>query len=121
MTRTSIAADKAIMGTSRGHQLALCGWPVRKTVTVELTQKWYGIWLVTPLSVDDRMYEMTELSFAVLEEHRGDGAYFCDHVPNPHALRRYCEANDYELDEFAEEMIIGRWEQEAKVRGEYVR
>lgn len=111
--------DLPFIGTRRGRQLALCGWPQRATITVELSGKWYGIWLLTPLDVASRMYQYEELNFGVLEPHRADGAYFCDHVPNPHAVRRFCKANDYELDEFAEEMIIGRWEQEAKSKGEY--
>lgn len=105
--------------TPRGHVLLLCGMPVRPTLTVELASKWYGIVLVKPINAT--MLDVEELSFEVLEEHRGDGSYFCDHCPNPHAVRRYCEANDVELDEFAEEMIIGRWEQEARTKGEYVR
>lgn len=122
--------------TSRERLLALDGWPLVATVTVEITSKWYGLWLVEPLgssssssvhrspsdekrsTENEQRFRLTELDFGVLETYRcpGSGSYVVDHVPNPNAVRLYCADKGYELDDIGFELIVGRWETEVEGR-----
>lgn len=105
--------------TARNRILALDGWPIFPTVTVEVASKWYGIYLATPVDEASGMCEIAEWDFGVLEPFRcpGSGSYFVDHVPNPNAVRQFCAAKDYELDDLGFELIVGRWLTE--VEGKY--
>jgi len=77
-------------------------------LTVELRQKWYSLVLV----YSDETHE--HISFPLVDEVPGfRGRAFSDHVPNPEFLRRYCALNNYLFDPLAEELITGRWVEEA--------
>ncbi len=93
------------MSTPRA-QLALSQqYPIGTAVlTVELRTKWYELWLV-------RGEERTPVHFGHLDD--GQGTPFVDHVPNPEAVRRYAEKHGYVLDELADDLITGRWQNEA--------
>ena len=77
-------------------------------LTVELSRKWYGLCLVRP----SRTVE--ELDFGILEVLRQApfGPSLCDHVPNPAFVERLAEEKGWEIDDFAWELIVGRWHAE---------
>lgn len=110
--------DPVTIWTFRENTLVLAFWPTRTTLTIELAQKWYGLWLVTPVDADSRMYRLDELHFGVLKEARGstEDPYAVDHVPNPAAVLLFCREKGYALDDLGFEMMIGRWETEVKER-----
>lgn len=82
---------------------------VKPTLTVENYLKWYELFLLHPNG------EIESVPFSKLDDPAfcySDESAYCDHVPNPAAVYRYAEANDYHLDDQAFEMIVGRWELE---------
>lgn len=82
------------------------GHPTSGSVlTVECYCKWYELFLVNPDA-------LVGIHFGVLEKHSKNEAPYCDHAPNPKAVYRYAQAQGYQLDREAFEMIIGRWELE---------
>lgn len=94
------------MNSPRGFKLLLpTGGIVKPTVTVELYEKWYELFLVRSTREDPEPISFDRLVPFVVE---GESAYV-DHVPNPNVVRVFALANNYELDEIAEELIVGRW------------
>lgn len=79
---------------------------LRPVLTVENYCKWYTLWLVgTDGSV-------TEVEFP--DPPGFQDSYCHDHVPNPEAVALFANQQDYDVDDQSMEMIIGRWEREAK-------
>lgn len=80
-------------------------------LTVYLSDKWYGLVLVRPPGIT------YILDFGRLEEYvNADESAFVDHVPNPRAVVRLAEARGLHLVPRALELIVGRWELEARHR-----
>ena len=93
--------------SDRGHLLVWTGNADHQIVTVELYEKWYDLYLVAPDGT------VTEVSFGDLEDPRyceGDQTAVSDHVPNPVVVAAYAQANEYDVDNLAIELIVGRWE-----------
>ncbi len=92
--------------SNRTHQIVWSSseGPKRPTISVELHSKWYGLILLVPSSMD---------LFPIIEElpfpYAHEGGYAIDHAPNPEFVRRFCEEKHYDLDELAEELIVGRY------------
>lgn len=105
-------ADVRIWTTDRGMPLVF--WDRRMdqrqetVLTVENYGKWYGLYLIEPNN------EVKEVKFDKLQEYCGKQSPYLDHAPNPTAVKKWCEAEGWYLDPQAEEMMIGRWEQEYK-------
>lgn len=104
-----------------GRQLAI-GFPPEKlscpTVTVELSTKWYGLYVVHPSS------RVEKVSFEVLQEVKADpygkpleGPPFVDHVPNPAYVFAWADLRDLNVDELAYELLLGRWHSEVLENG----
>lgn len=95
----------------RNHPLVLPGidgFPVKTTITVELYEKWYGLYLV---HTDGRVEEIpfpedTECCPSGVSAYR-------DHVPNPRVVAKFAQLHDYHVDWLAIELMVGRWEVEA--------
>lgn len=96
----------------RGHPLVLTnGVPSRSTITVELYEKWYGLFIV------HRDGSVEKIPFPDEPEYcHSDESPYVDHVPNPKVVARYAQINDYHVDNLAIELIVGRWEIQAKNR-----
>ncbi len=97
------------MQSEHGHPLILSASPVEHaTITVELYEKWYGLYIVDP-----HMDKPVMLPFTALEDaaQAGESA-FCDHTPNPNVVVRWAEQRVCDVDPLALEMMIGRWELE---------
>lgn len=93
----------------RDNQLVLSGGelPTTPTLTVELYEKWYDLYLVAPDGT------VTEVSFGDLEDRRycaGDQTAVADHVPNPVVVAAYAQFHEYWVDNLAYELMVGRWE-----------
>lgn len=89
--------------SNRGHFLLLPSLPAandRPVVTVEAYTKWYGLYVVRP---DAQVEEVPFPTHETLTP-------YIDHVPNPAVVEAWAEANGYEVDEMALEMMIGRWQ-----------
>ena len=80
-------------------------------ITVEATGKWYRLWVVKPGVKYEALsfLELDEVGSA--DEYRMGSAYV-DHVPNPRYVVRYAKLHDYDVDEVALEVMVGRWELE---------
>jgi hypothetical protein len=109
-----VTRDSLTYFSERGHLLACSGYtgfnglPDEPLLTVEIASKWYQLYLIRP---DGSVHG---LDFGRLEQPAfmlGISAY-CDHVPNPQAVRRLAEVNSWTLDDLAEELIVGRWQLE---------
>lgn len=74
----------------------------KTTLTVELTGKWYELFLVTGTIV--RAIEYPEDGYCLPAE-----SAYRDHAPNPSVVERFCARNDIYLPEVVREMLIGRW------------
>lgn len=81
-------------------------------LTVENYVKWYWLHLVLP---DGRVEEVNFGALDRLANRMGDTPY-CDHVPNPRVVQRLADDHRWHLDPNALEMLIGRWEIEARGR-----
>ena len=97
--------------SDRGHVLVGCDTE-RPTggltvLTVELYEKWYGLYLVNDAGASVR------LDLDLLDEHTPEGQIaVADHVFNPIAVERLAEAEGWLLPALAHELLIGRWELE---------
>ncbi len=95
--------------SERGYLLPICNYiGLMPVLTVELTDKWYSLHLVRSNG------SVEILSFGELEAPAASlgCSPFCDHVPNPAAVRALAESQGWRLDSLAEELIVGRWELE---------
>lgn len=81
---------------------------LRPTLTVELSTKWYELFLVTT------NFSVYAVHFGYLESAAATAGVsaFVDHTPNPMVVRSFAARNDYELDELADNLIHGRWQTE---------
>jgi hypothetical protein len=80
-------------------------------LTIELYVKWYTLYLV------DRMKSGTvqiyKIHYGHLEDFRPeDQSAYVDHVPNPLAVRNFADSKSYYLDELADDLLMGRWQNE---------
>lgn len=99
------------MRSSRGIQLVLSGAArSRAVLTVELYTKWYTLFLVHP---DD---SVSEVMFPSSNNYTNGEAPYVDHAPNPNVVERFARACDYDIDELAFELMVGRWEIEVEER-----
>lgn len=99
------------MRSEHGHPLVLSvpqPLLIQPTITVELSNKWYKLYLV-----DRNPSRNTDLDFGLLEEvcEVAESA-FCDHCPNPNVVVRFADKYGYAVDPLALELMIGRWELE---------
>lgn len=104
--------------SKRGYPFVLSEWPLHPTITVELASEWYCIFVLKPTGEDGGL-DVFELHFGHLEAYAQHlaSSYAVDHCPNPKAVMAFAEAKGYNVDEFAYELIVGRWVIE--VREEY--
>jgi hypothetical protein len=92
----------------RGHRLVLCSEKVfGPTLTVELYEKWYTLFLVRPGPALVDEWAVEPVLFPGNEY--CDGAPYVDHVPNPEAVLNYAFSKMYLVDDLALELIVGRW------------
>jgi hypothetical protein len=108
----------AVIFSDHGHPLVYMpkvSRPQKRVVlTVENYCKWYALYAVK----SDYKFERVE--FGDLEQYTfPDQAPYCDHVPNPVSVKVMCQRLDWDLDEQAYEMMIGRWELEYKENEAY--
>jgi hypothetical protein len=98
--------------TRRGHLLVVTTRPVSDlapvavplpVLTVELAPKWYTLHAV------HRGETVVPIPFDAL----GPGGWV-DHVPNPEAVERFANEHNYEVDDVAMDLIVGRWQREVK-------
>lgn len=101
--------------SERGFLLPVSNYPGSLPVlTVELYCKWYSLHLVWPTRIVERIdFGRLEPAAASL-----NCSPFCDHCPNPAAVRTLALAEGWHLDELAEELIVGRWHIEVGDCGE---
>jgi hypothetical protein len=95
--------------SERGFPLVYWGFPpmAGHVVTVENYCKWYTLYLV------DTDGHVQAVSWEGLADHaEPDESPWSDHVPNPYCLQRWAAAQNYQIDDQALEMVIGRWERE---------
>jgi len=78
-------------------------------LTVENYTKWYNLYLVN----HDRSVNKVEFD-ALHDFTPKDESPYCDHVPNPKAVRTYANIKNFYLDEQSYEMMVGRWVIECK-------
>ncbi len=82
--------------SDRGEPLAYHGPPPKTpTVTVEVYEKWYGIFAVRP----DGTVEKLDLPFEA----------WADHVPTPALVEAWADSHGYVVDWLSLEMMRGRW------------
>lgn len=111
----------------RGEELLLSGSYDWKTcdpvLTVELCSKWYELFLIEPVRfrciVDDAAwrgiadYRIYSIHFGHLQDVAPHGVSpYLDHAPNPLCVRLFARRNNYHLDDLADELITGRWQNE---------
>jgi hypothetical protein len=83
---------------------------ITPVLTVELYTKWYELFLVKKEWGDLVLYSV---HFGHLEDVcPADVSPFLDHCPNPLCVRLFAARNDFHLDELADELITGRWQNE---------
>lgn len=89
----------------RGLPLTVTYKPFSPTITVEITSKWYNLFLIYPNG------ELEEIGFDYLDKiaNEIDETPYVDHVPNPRVVIEMCKKYAWSLDEWALELIIGRW------------
>lgn len=100
-----------VLRTKRGCQLILPERVTNTTLSLELAEKWYSLYLVNP-GADDEPPKVEEIQggYECLEDHAPEGhGPYVDHVPNPMALGAFAEAHGYHLPGCVLEMVIGRW------------
>lgn len=94
-------------GSSRGFPLLLTRCTSGTTVvTVEATEKWYGIHTVC--FAFDR-WHIVEIAFPDVGDHDNIGPPHVDHAPNPAHVVRWARRNGYHPDTLAVEAMLGRW------------
>lgn len=99
--------------TSRELPLVLShGLPIEPTVTVEFYQKWYGLVVVQPNG------NIEEVAFPDEGFCKPSESPYADHVPNPAVVMRWAKHHGYEVDPLALELMVGRWELDARNRYE---
>jgi len=85
-------------------------------LTVEYYVKWYALYLVKvekPAGADLPIFSIYKIHFGHLDGVRPDGvSAYCDHVPNPLVVRIFAARYGYHLDELADDLITGRWQNE---------
>lgn len=80
-------------------------------LTVEFYVKWYELFLIT--QNEARFLVIESVHFGFLEDICPSGiSASVDHVPNPLVVRLFSRQNGYEIDELAEDLIKGRWQNE---------
>jgi hypothetical protein len=95
--------------SKRGMPLVFHGEPPRcGVVTVENYCKWYGLYVVSQEVV-------TYFAFPDDYAETGETPY-ADHVPNPRTVYRWAKKNGFVVCGESLEMMIGRWEREARDR-----
>lgn len=95
----------------RGFPIVLSGAArSRATLTVELYEKWYTLFLVH----SDNSVE--EVLFPSSPNYTAGEAPYVDHVPNPKVVARFARACNYDIDILAFELMVGRWEIEVRDR-----
>lgn len=89
----------------RAVQLALFSHPKEPTLTVELFEKWYSLFLVHPNG------QIEEVPFPDDPEScPADVSAYRDHAPNPEVVVNFARNHDYQVDNLSLELIVGRWE-----------
>lgn len=101
--------DGKIYYSPRDHRLIAKETLDKPVLTCESYTKWYNLYLLNPDG------SITEINGLDLDEHY-DGHAWIDHIYNPEAVKAYCEAKDYYLDEQSYELIVGRWVIESEER-----
>lgn len=112
----SIATEE-VLKTEHGHFLCLMGKITETpTLTVELYTKWYTLYLVQKALNQGSRWEwlkVYKVHYGHLEDFRPeDQIAYLDHVPNPLAVKNFADAKKYHLDELAEDLLMGRWQNE---------
>lgn len=78
---------------------------IQTTLTVELTEKWYHLYLIIP------GHGVKELdAWALAAVAYGGETDWSDHVPNPHLVLRLADRAGFHVPPLAEELMFGRWE-----------
>lgn len=73
------------------------------TISVELYDKWYNLQLIhTDLTVKS-------INFPELNLFYDSEPNVCDHCPNPKTVREFANRNNFQIDNLAYELIVGRW------------
>lgn len=81
----------------------------RPLLTVEFYVKWYTLCLVFQDG------SVKTVGYDELEPYTPNNeAAYVDHVPNPSSVKNFAEKKNYDLDELAYELIVGRWAIEVK-------
>lgn len=96
-----MSASSVLFLSERDLPLMLTHLPKVPTLTVEQYLKWYKLYLVQP---DGQVLpvEYDALDVAGLEG-------YVDHVPNPQNVIQLAQRMNWEIDDLALELIIGRW------------
>ena len=79
-------------------------------LTVALRTKWYELYVVE-IDGSVRALDHGFAPLSVVAERLRETPYL-DHVPNPRVFEALAEENGWELDELAEELVVGRWQLE---------
>jgi hypothetical protein len=96
--------------SERGLPLLLSnGLPLAPTLTVELYEKWYTLYLVKP-NGDIEVVEYPDDPASC----PSDMSPYMGHVPNSKVVANYARNHGYEVDLLAFELIVGRWEIERR-------
>lgn len=107
--------------SERGHPLAIsCNHDYflnlqRPYLTVELYSKWYGLDVIQP-GKGLGVARVQRIPFPEVFDLPEGETSFVDHVPNPRAVVRYARKMNYDVDELALELMVGRWELEVGQR-----
>lgn len=108
---------EGVMRSPRGKQLVLCmnyEW-ITPVLTIEFCTKWYELFLIIRDKDDAKDYSFRGYSihFGHLEDVcPEDVSPYLDHAPNPLCVRLFAARNGYHLDDLADELITGRWQNE---------
>lgn len=103
--------------SERNIPLLFQGLPVKESVlTVENYLKWYRLYLVLPSgNVEPVPFDLMEVMVRKDPTINTDeSAPYCDHVPNPIWVARYCELLNFRLHSRSLEVMVGRWTLEVK-------
>jgi hypothetical protein len=96
----------------RGKPLVLSApyaW-VTPVLTVEFHTKWYEIFLIDK---EGGRLVVYSVNFGYLDDVCPPGmSPYVDHVPNPICVKLLARRKGFELDELAENLITGRWQDE---------
>jgi len=83
--------------SDRGIQLTYIGQPIEiPLVVVELTKKWYKLFVIMP-----------DGTVSIMKP--DDEVRFLNNVYNPEELQKYCDKHNMYLDILSYELILGRW------------